>query len=214
VPASKFNFESKGIGELLREDQLAVPPNQRSYAWEDQHIKDLLQDLSEAMDNDDDEYFLGTIVLIETPQEAASIADGQQRLATISIVLARIRDRQLKAGRKQAAISIDTSFLRSIDMETEERTARLQLNLEDNEYFRTHILSGPIDEDFDEANRKKDATRPSNKRLFRASELIEQFIDDLLKPARADHQPGILAKWIKFLEHKTTVVIVMRGTSH
>jgi uncharacterized protein with ParB-like and HNH nuclease domain len=70
MPASKFNFESKGVGELLKQGRLSVPPNQRSYAWKDRHIDDLLQALNEAITNDDDEYFLGTIVLVEGNSDA------------------------------------------------------------------------------------------------------------------------------------------------
>ena len=79
MAASKFHFDNKGIGELLRQGRLTVPPNQRSYAWEDRHVESLLQDLADAISNDDDEYFLGTIVLIEPPKSIPSIADGQQR---------------------------------------------------------------------------------------------------------------------------------------
>ena len=78
MAASKFHFDNKGIGEeLLRQGRLTVPPNQRSYAWEDRHVESLLQDLADAISNDDDEYFLGTIVLIEPPKSIPLIADGR-----------------------------------------------------------------------------------------------------------------------------------------
>lgn len=208
MPASKYVFASKGIGDLLREGRLTVPPNQRSFAWEDRHIQDLLQDLAEAITNDDDEYFLGTIVLIEPLKSIPSIADGQQRIATATILLARIRDRLHQIKRDAAAGRVDSDYLRSIDMETEEKLARLTLNLEDNEYFRSFILSSPTDGDFDQEARSKQATRPSNKRLCRASELIETFVDALLQTVRHENQPGTLAKWVKFIESKTTVVVV------
>jgi hypothetical protein len=208
MPASKFQFENKGIGELLRRGRLTVPPNQRSYAWEDRHVENLLQDLNEAILNDDDEYFLGTIVLIETPSALPSIADGQQRLATVTILLARIRDRLFRLKREAGARAIDNDYLRNIDMETEERLSRLTLNLEDNEYFKACILSSPLDDEFDPGARAKGAARPSNKRLDRASTLIEEFIDNLLKTVRHENQPATLVRWVKFLEHKTNIVIV------
>jgi uncharacterized protein with ParB-like and HNH nuclease domain len=78
MASTKFQFEN-GIGSLLRDGRLVVPPNQRSYAWEDRHVQNLLQDLNEAITitNDQDEY-LGTIVLIEPPKTIPSIADGQE----------------------------------------------------------------------------------------------------------------------------------------
>lgn len=208
MAASKYNFTSKGIGDLLREGRLAVPANQRSYAWEDRHVQDLLQDLAEAITNDDDEYFLGTIVLIEPANSIPSIADGQQRIATATVLLARIRDRLHAIRRAAAAGRVDSDYLRSIDMETEEKLARLTLNLEDNEYFRGFILSSPVDDDFDKKARSAQAIRPSNKRLCRASELIDEFLDALLQTVRHENQPATLARWVKFLEGKTTVVVV------
>ncbi len=208
MAASRYQFESKGIGDLLRQGRLAVPPNQRSYAWEDRHIQDLLEDLEVAISSDDDEYFLGTVVLVETPKQAPSIADGQQRLATVSVLLARIRDRLHRINRTAAAGKVDDDFLRSVDMETEERVPRLALNLEDNEYFKARILAGPGDRDFSADERAKEAMRPSNKRLLAASELIEGFVTALLEPVRHDNQSAVLARWVRFLENKTTVVVV------
>ena len=56
--------DGKGIGKFLREGRLQVPPNQRSYAWREKHIRNLLQDMNEAIEKGDAEYFLGTIVLV------------------------------------------------------------------------------------------------------------------------------------------------------
>lgn len=208
MAASKFQFDNKGIGELLRQGRLTVPPNQRSYAWEDRHVENMLQDLNEAITNDDDEYFLGTIVLIQPPRTIPSIADGQQRLATVTILLARLRDQLFRLKRVAGAQAIDNDYLRNIDMETEERLARISLNLEDNEYFKACILSSPADAGFSVEARVADAARPSNKRLSRASALIEEFIEDLLKPVRHENQPATLVRWVKFLEHNTSIVIV------
>jgi hypothetical protein len=208
MATSKYQFENKGIGSLLREGRLTVPPNQRSYAWEERHVENLLQDLNEAITSDDDEYFLGTLVLIEPPKTIPSIADGQQRLATATMLLARIRDRLHQLKREAGARAIDNDFLRNIDMETEELQPRLTLNLEDNDYFKTRILSSPADTDFDGKARSRDALRPSNKRLWRASDLIEEFIDILLKPIRHENHPAVLVRWVKFLENSTSIVVV------
>src|SRR3981081_3127883 len=169
---------------------------------------DLLQDLNEAITSDDDEYFLGTLVLIEPPKAVPSIADGQQRLATVTILIARIRDRLFQLKREAGARAIDNEYLRNIDMETEESQPRLSLNLEDNDYFKACILSSPMDGDFDPNARAREAARPSNKRLCRTSELVEDLIDDLLKPIRHEHHPATLVRWVKFIENSTSVVVV------
>jgi uncharacterized protein with ParB-like and HNH nuclease domain len=59
----KIEFSYMGIGSLLKDGRLAVPPNQRSYAWEEDHISDLFADLSSAIDEGETDYFLGTVDL-------------------------------------------------------------------------------------------------------------------------------------------------------
>src|SRR5271157_5101335 len=95
--SGKISFEHIGIGNLLRSGRLRVPPNQRSYKWEEEHVTDLFQDLTKAIDGDD--YFLGTIVLTGAVNPIPEVTDGQQRLATTSILLSAIRDFFLERGR-------------------------------------------------------------------------------------------------------------------
>ena len=90
MPGIKFDFVSMGIGELLKKGRMEVPPNQRSYAWEERHIENLLTDLNEAISAHSDDYFLGTIVLVQPEKGLPLIADGQQRIATTTIFLCRI----------------------------------------------------------------------------------------------------------------------------
>lgn len=73
-----------------------IPPYQRPYAWEEQQASELLSDILNAMDNADASggiYFLGSIVLIKAPNDRqAKVIDGQQRLTTLTILLAVLRD--------------------------------------------------------------------------------------------------------------------------
>lgn len=77
----------EGIGHALSDNLLAVPIHQRSYAWEDQHINDLLQDIGSAISKNENEYFLGSIVVARGTGDRPEVVDGQQRLATTTILL-------------------------------------------------------------------------------------------------------------------------------
>lgn len=204
MAAVNFKFESKGIGKLLKDGNLAVPPNQRSYAWGDTHVKDLLQDLNEAITNDDSDYFLGTIVLVQKDNEIPSIADGQQRLATATILLARIRDYLHSLSRERSANSVDTEFLRHVDRETEALSPRLQLNTEDHDFFVRGVLAAPYDSNVENII----ASRQSNKLLQAASELASEFLSDMLKTLRRESHPERLLKWVSFIENKASIVVV------
>ena len=87
-----IRIQLEGIGHLLQDSRLAVPPYQRSYAWAEKNITQLFRDLSTALVEQEQEYFLGSIVLIDSPGDRPFVVDGQQRLATITILLAAIRD--------------------------------------------------------------------------------------------------------------------------
>ncbi|WP_405476615.1 DUF262 domain-containing protein [Streptomyces sp. NBC_00009] len=71
-----------------------IPDYQRPYAWDIEQAVQLLTDLEESLDRGTDEpYFLGSIVLVKAKGNApAEVIDGQQRLTTLTILLALLRD--------------------------------------------------------------------------------------------------------------------------
>jgi uncharacterized protein with ParB-like and HNH nuclease domain len=127
----QIGFEQVGLGAILRQNQLVVPPNQREYAWTDREVKQLFQDFARSINQGD--YFLGTIVTIPRVNGALEVVDGQQRLATTAILLAAIRDYLKEMNEEMLVESIDNEFLTGIDRSKRERVARLKLNIDDNE---------------------------------------------------------------------------------
>ena len=204
---SRFDFDDMGIADLLRTGTLTTPPNQRSYAWQERHVKNFLEDISYAIETGEDDYFLGTVVLIQRDREDPSIADGQQRIATTSIAIARIRDLFLTIGREQSARSIDSDFLRTVDRRSEATLARLNLNIEDNGYFQRTILASPLDSDFNAAV-SINPSRASNARLKEASEQCLAFFQLGLERVPDHGRAEYLLRWLDYLEHHTTVIVV------
>jgi hypothetical protein len=90
--------EQYTVGELFSERFVfKVPTYQRTYAWTTEHAGALLDDVLVSLGDSNspvDElspYFLGSIVLIKGDQPDAQIVDGQQRLVTLTILLAVLR---------------------------------------------------------------------------------------------------------------------------
>jgi hypothetical protein len=131
----KIQFDHKGIGNVLVHSRLKVPLNQREYSWEESHVRDLFQDIAGALANDKT-YFLGTIVLTQGADGVPEVTDGQQRLATTTILLAAIRDWFLQRQHMDFADSIESDFLRKFDREEQDVVPRLQLNVDDHEFLR------------------------------------------------------------------------------
>ena len=71
-----------------------IPGYQRPYSWGKEQAAQLLEDLDEAIDRGSDEpYFLGSVVLVKAPGGTISdVIDGQQRLTTLTILVAVLRD--------------------------------------------------------------------------------------------------------------------------
>lgn len=203
MAAEKFDFTSMGIGELLRREPLVVPPNQRPYMWGDRQVENLLFDFNAAIQDDEEDYFLGTIVLVKKGREHPSIVDGQQRIATTSILLARIRDLQAELGRQGRAEAIEKTFLRDIDIDTEERVPRLHLNVEDNDFYVSSIL--PPQGGRDGRARK---ARKSNQRLADASNKIDEFLRDSLTGVKDENKSNHLNRWVSFIKNSASVVVV------
>ena len=97
--AVTIHATEKALFRVLSNDYaFAVPPYQRPYAWTTEQAGELLSDLLGFLGNssqpveDANPYFLGSIVLIKKEDSPESdIVDGQQRLATITILLAALR---------------------------------------------------------------------------------------------------------------------------
>lgn len=86
-----------------------IPEYQRPYVWEAQQINELLNDISSAMESDPDkEYFLGCMIWNIVNQRAGGysfdcldILDGQQRLITLYLLHAVLRDLSEEGQLKQ-----------------------------------------------------------------------------------------------------------------
>jgi len=78
---------------LTRKGGLKVPRYQRPYTWTEREVRELIQDLWGAFKRGATFYFIGQIVLVKNQQRKWEISDGQQRLATTTMLMAYTRDR-------------------------------------------------------------------------------------------------------------------------
>src|SRR6266542_1947066 len=116
----RIEFAHLGIGTALSRGHLAVPLNQREYSWEEKQVTELFHDFSKAITGNKSSYFLGTIVLTQAGDEVPEVADGQQRLATTTILLSAMRDWLFNRKEEMRVTSIENDFLFKIDREANE----------------------------------------------------------------------------------------------
>ena len=131
-----FHAEDKSVTEVLfGTRKFRIPRYQRSYAWDADQITDFWNDLI----GDEDAYFLGSWIFnYEQAEETGyiEIIDGQQRILTITILSAVLRD-----------------IASSIDEDTANRIQRQDIAFEDRsgeQAFR--VLPGDSTEPFFRTN--------------------------------------------------------------
>ena len=197
----EIGFEHKGIGTVLATYRLAVPLNQREYSWVDEHVTDLFQDFTNAIAQPG-VHFLGTIVLTSGEGDIPEVSDGQQRLATTTILLAAIRDYFARSGDHPRAAEIEVKFLRETDMDTTCVVPKLTLNVDDNEYFTKSIVSSP-----GTPERKIEPNADSHVRIQRAATLARQHVEQIVQLNKAN-APVRLVEWVKFIRNSALVVVL------
>ena len=71
-----------------------IPRYQRPYKWADEQIDKLWDDLTEAYENETESYFLGSVITAASKESSSylDIVDGQQRITTLMILFAVVRD--------------------------------------------------------------------------------------------------------------------------
>jgi hypothetical protein len=122
--------------------------------------------------------------------------DGQQRLATTAIFLSAVRD-YLRLLEGELAQSISDEFLTIFVRTTRARVPRLQLNLDDNEYFRARLSeSTPA------------PTRLSHHLLNDAFIEAEKYVRAIVAGHdRAEHG-NVLNRWVDFIEARSFVILL------
>ncbi len=196
-----FEFKVIGIAKAIKQDRFKVPPNQREYSWNsDIQVRDLLQDVSNALRSPDKPYFLGTIVLTVGDDGLLEIADGQQRLATTTMILAAIRDYFREKGESNSYKSIETDYLFSYERKQGDFTSKLTLNVDDNEYFKKKVLHH-------HSHVTATGTRRSHKLIAQAYTTIKEYISGIvsMQQSRAGE---VLNDWIDYLENKANIVVL------
>lgn len=127
--------KKKELKELLsREYFFRVPEYQRPYSWDQEHFTDLIQDLIDA--KKDQEYFLGTIV-VHKKDGVNDVVDGQQRLTTIMILLACLRD---MIDDKDFKLSIQEKIIQKENI-VDGIPEKVRIEVKDREIFNELIIT-------------------------------------------------------------------------
>jgi uncharacterized protein with ParB-like and HNH nuclease domain len=101
----RFKAESLSILELFQNSTYEIPRFQRDYAWTKEQCEALWMDWRNLVETKSSAHFLGPMVVVRIEDQGKKflVIDGQQRITTLQMIIALIRDRwvELNPGKKQ-----------------------------------------------------------------------------------------------------------------
>lgn len=216
---AQMNAGTQGIGELIEQRRLMrVPDHQRDYAWmHDDEVEQFLEDIRRAIADDAPEYFLGLIVLVRPREDGWwEILDGQQRLATTTMVYAAIREWLHAAGFEDDARKIQNQFIGVQTLGEPEDKARITLNVNDRQAF-DELVVNRRDENTLVARRDAAGKHSSVRRLIAAALTCREKIAEMAAAAAVppeDQAKALYAVAIYLRDRATVVAMNVASTSN
>ena len=196
MSSSSISFDIKGIASLLEQHNFRVPEYQRSYKWERKHINELYTDIYNALDDKDtNEYFVGSIVVSAGKESRLEIVDGQQRIATISILIASIANYFDSIGESKSAVSLRSKYISEHSISDQDEVAKLLLSPQDNGFYHKKVV----------LRENPEPERDSHNRIAQALEEANEFISRLNISVTGR---GKLVDLMDFLRFKVKVILV------
>lgn len=186
--ATTIEVNKQSVKQLLesgKDHPFVIPEYQRPYAWEDEHIQTLFDDLWEFTTNgtggseNKGTYFLGSVVAYENDNGEQEIIDGQQRITSLFLLLRAIYTMLDGAGTKtkeaqnfinqiEPAIWRTNKLTGEVDYSSILLTSRV-MNNEGNEILRSILETGKA---------KESATDNYSKNYLKFKSMLEDVSKD------------------------------------
>jgi len=91
----KIEANDKQVQDIFSLGYFKIPRFQRPYSWTEEEVKNFWDDV---VIEEHEQYFIGSMVVYQIEKPYFGIVDGQQRLTTITLMLAAIRNAFLRLG--------------------------------------------------------------------------------------------------------------------
>jgi uncharacterized protein with ParB-like and HNH nuclease domain len=205
IPSGHLEASEYTIKDIF-DSQYIIPNYQRGYAWSEDDVEVLIDDLRDACDHNKGMYFLSNItVCLDTEnadnanQEALKdheyVIDGQQRLVTLSLLLAVLRCYLRQEDNPDNSNGFTIGLIYTCLQSDEQKTRILLDNQDDAICFKSIVLSDNI--------LPVDGTVSSRKvKMKQAYRAIVSRLEDL---AGAENKEKLL-KFTKFLLRDVLVI--------
>lgn len=120
-----------------------IPEYQRQFSWEKDNFEQLFEDIRESLESGEGNYFLGSVILQAKDLKGDGsgiydVVDGQQRLTTITILIAVLRD--LSISKKAKLTLQDKIYQEENEFEDKKEEVRILVRDRDRDFFMKFVL--------------------------------------------------------------------------
>lgn len=211
----KIEAEHVYVKDLFDDENLfEIPDFQRPFAWEKENFEQLIDDIKDALSvnienyekfNNYEPYFLGSVIRLQSNegnQYKYAIIDGQQRMVSLVILIAVIRDiiNDNLQGQLQGFIYQEPKEI--IDQKEQ---ARIEIRFKERDFFKKYILErgGTLKRNDIEKSSFEVLTEPKQ-RILTAIDVFKNSLDDY---GIADNQE-FLKNFSMYLLRKVILVVI------
>jgi hypothetical protein len=206
---AKYSVVAQKLTELLTPDtaEFEVPPFQREYAWKAQQITQLIEDIFDTSPDDGLPYFLGSIVLApkdedDSQSDRTQILDGQQRLTTLSLIIAALGQKLSENGDPLTATRMAERALFSYEAEIDGPDERLPTKIRqqpgENRITYETLLEAPA--------KYRDKIYKSTRMGKGLAEIYRAFEDRVDPDLPQDTQAELYRKMLRMLLRQVEIV--------
>lgn len=186
----------QAIQKVFSDDYVfSIPDYQRPYSWTTEQARELLEDLLGFVEAnpgaiaDMPTYFLGSIVLIKAETPEADVVDGQQRLTTLTLLLAAIRSNI--SNEKQRSQITKRLYEEGDTFAGTEDRFRLTLRARDAEFFQKYVQR---DGGFGDLLKLETGLVDSRQNLRDNARLFQTRLEAMAEPTRVELAQFILQR--------------------
>lgn len=136
-------LELIGNGKTYR-----VPPYQRDYSWSEEQWEDLWNDVVDLRSEPERSHYLGALVVEGETDRDFLVIDGQQRLATLSLLALAVIDRLIEMAKRnvepednsERSRELRNRFIGEKDPASLIESSRLRLNATDDAFYQDYLI--------------------------------------------------------------------------
>ena len=199
----RIDSHARSVGEILKGSLLyRVPVYQRDFAWTDEEIETIWEDLLRAFEEDQGEYFLGAIVLSRlTDEKVREVVDGQQRLVALSMLFGIISREWGRRDEENRQMGVFRDYLGIEDRRTGDTNPKLTLNDNNDPTFQKIVVQG---KQLDSSYRQ--ALNHSNRLIVKAYGRLSKQVKDWLEGNQ--DQESALIDFEEYLADNTNLIVI------